>query len=848
VADNDAFEVLGQIEVDQATLRKSLASAEADVRKSADNLKRTWGDALQARDEHGRWTSGGATSGGGAGRVPKPDVNDFEPARRSVHSAGREFSHLARIARELLAGPLVGLSPEFARIANAATYASRSALYLGASLGILAVAGVAVGHVVGEYIKVAQEATKATFEANRAVDTLDFARADAGIKKITEDVGLYNLKVDQATGKVEAGFWQKVIGWVAIAQNAVTGSINEQIKKFKDLAEAQVVIGAKFELPKARAEGRKDAAELLGKEAQAAMKNATSQEELRAAYDDVERSIKGKTAASRDAIAFDEEKAEAGLKTEAGIANKQIDVAKKVLESDLRLVQAKRDIAMSGYALRKTNEEEAVAREKYAKAVEASSGAIVAVGNLRNQKEEEFSIKRRKIDGDETLELAKNSEERAKAAVRGTVEDEAFFQKDVQRQQKRVEAAAKAAESISQHEEDARQRRRAAEGLVESGLSLEVRLADTRKRALDPLEAEVATERSLYESRRQSILVQIEAGIDAIKNKKELGDLDREYTSKSIELAEKRGTKVAELGDKEDAARAKRYTDTVAQEDRVLQHRVEMGRATLALELERARAGATDPRRTAAQRDTSEERAQKIQTEMTEAYFQQRRSLGQNVLGEELRYYESLTAQQEVGSRKWFEDLNKIADVNRQIIGLMEAQKALADATLSTGVEDLKQHGRKSATLKEMYAAERHAREQDSTIIGVANRGGRVNIDQYMQARQRQQSFGGLEMAARGGDKRLGGMMQGALDWIGGGNGRYQPWGRPGAEEVTDPLAGATKGADAFAKALDDVTGGIGTFGDMLARVRADQGDDSKLGRRLFLESQRGPVTQEAVG
>jgi len=387
-----AFELLGRIIVDTAALRRSLGESEAEVKASSERLKKEWSEVGKHMSKVRMLPGGGQSEGGPGGEGPGGGGGEG-----GGRSGIAQFAHLARIIRHEVAPAIGALNPALGQFISAGSQAARTAVFFGAAIGGIAIAGAIVSSILAMYINKARETTQVQLDLSQAVKTLDGGRAEAEFKKASEGLAAFAFSIDQVTGKIDAGFLQKTIAYFDLGMAELTGKFQEDMNRLKRSVEANVAIFEASARPKAEAEQRAFNAGLLEREAQLNIKNARTVESLGEAYDKITESINKKRDAEIEALEAQLIAEAAAGKTGAvvltGIAidNKKAEAVRKLAENE--------DARMRALAAAKAEEEsfiqKDVARERTR--VESTINSEEAIAKLR--REQHFLV-----EGEEQME------------------------------------------------------------------------------------------------------------------------------------------------------------------------------------------------------------------------------------------------------------------------------------------------------------------------------------------------------------------------------------------------------------------------------------------------------------
>lgn len=687
MADDAAFEVLGRIGVDRAELNKSLKEAEGDVRASAQRMKKDW---------EGAGGPGGPNSP--FKKPPVPPGGGAPPASPPVPGGG--------------GGGVLGMIGPTAGITLAITAAT------------------AAQAVLASYWAEARKATEQTQLLGDAWANLDKSGIDAALKKATTEISAYNLAVDIAEGKVEAGFWQKIVAWADIAAEAVTGSVDKQIRDFEKLALMSGKIAREVELPKAKAQAEGKAADLMARQAQLAKQNAASEIELAAAYDKSEASVRAKTKADLAELDAQEKLDTIRLKAQGqGVGDaimKAADAARKK-SFDEADAQAREGLITT----RNASQQKAEAERQYTeekiragRAVTASDTQVAVVLEANN-------LKRKSMLDSEKQSLVENADARQKALARIEADEEKFTQRQIARNQQRIASIAQTAVQIMAAEESIQQAKRAQFGVVESESNLEKRLADQRIAATAPIVAGIQAANEKYQSQKRELEDLIAANIDVIKNTRELADLEKSSAEEVNQLRRRLTAERAALEAKEFAARMDRVKQEVAEEDKRFAHRASTGRVSMTDQISRETLNAVDPRRSLEQQEAAERQALELKKKYADEYFRYYQSIGASTWEQQLQAAEGFLSQTVQGSEQWFSAVQKVADVYK---GIHDQAKSIYSQEVSIAEQEARRAGRKKISINDVGKLVEQARRRDARALG----GGKVDIGDLSGALGRQ--------------------------------------------------------------------------------------------------------------
>lgn len=711
-AEDEFFKLLGKIEVDNESLKKSLGESENLVRKSGERLQRIWAEGITPKRAEGstddtRSTGGGLQVGGKnvstgasifskAGQEAMRAAELAEITRRGIsekmtrsgggrgafdemgegaENAGSKFSHLSRITRELLTGPLGELSPEMAQVANATAYAARSATALGVGWGMAVVAGVLISETIGKFIEKAKEATAITVDLKQAMATLDVARADAGIKKIGEALALYNVQMDQATGKEKATFWQKVAAAVGVATEVFTGSLDKQIEDLARYATVSEYIASKITTPLALADSQKKAADILGRQAQVLMSNAVAAEAVAAAYDMQDKATIRSTESAKQKLKIENE-------AKIAAATQPFkDAAAKILK----------EAEQQAGAMGKDEQGQRLRKSIMADAVKRSTEVLEPMKGITDRINKELKIQLEDLDKGLEQSLVESANKRSAAYL------------------KEAETAASSAKAIISAEESLLSVRREQFGVVESATHMEERLAQVRLATLAPIQAGIEAISARYKAQRSELEQVAKANLELSLRSKitdeerktaqdahaeataKLNELDK-YQTQDVEAAKRKEREAtAQLDAQEAQARQARMQAEIAMEEKASAHRIAMGRETIRETESNLRAAAVDPRRTLDQQRKAEEDLATLRMTGAQNYFKLFESLGRPQFEAQLDFTKQIVSENVSGSDKWYKAVQEVANVYQRI---HDTAKGIFQTQVSIAEQEAKKQGR----------------------------------------------------------------------------------------------------------------------------------------------------------
>lgn len=679
----EAFEAIGRIEVDLEKLKTSLDKAHTLVKENAVRTEATLSDHAKKITEHIKNLPGGGSSEGGPGGEG-PGGGGGEGGGR--HNPTAEFAHIARVVRHDLTPALARLNPQLAEFITAGAQSARSAVFFGGAIGGIAIAGAVASTIIAKYIDKAKEMTAATHESSRALDLLDASRAEAGIKKISEAIAEYNVQSDIATGKIESGFWQKLIAYAAVATESVTGAIETQRDKLHEFLVSSAKIGWETTVPKAQIQAQKDAADLFERQAKIQVQQATGADALTNAYDMQTRAIKAKSVATIEGLQQDQKIADAQHKN----LIQQLEDGKRIAESDYTKAMGKAERMAPGLredAAATATEE----RNKKIMKLTVDQGLAETV-YLQNKLDSDNKIK--KSNDDTTQNLKENLESRAAALLKET------------------ESRASLVDRTIAAEEKIRQVHQADLGQVESEGHMTDRLRQSREAALEPLRTELTQIEQRGELRKKELqdrLREVSAGVEHttkgtkehdanVAAQKELGkELEELETTQSSITAKKKAEialKELEKQGEEEAAIIARNHALVEQENKTAQHRIVMGRVSMIDEARRLQRAVADPRRSLDEQRKAEEDLQGLKVQYANNYFKLYESLGRPLYAEQLQFAKDIANEQVIGSQKWFDSVQEVAkkyqEIHDKATGIANTQAGIAEQTARRhGVEEI---------------------------------------------------------------------------------------------------------------------------------------------------------------
>jgi hypothetical protein len=725
------------------------------------------------------------------------------------------------------------------------------------------VAMVALSVTASKFLESARAFTAVTLEASQALRTLDSARAVASIKKVDEAIAEYNVHADIAAGKIEAGFWQKLVAWSAVAAEAVTGSIATQAKRIDELLRSAVEIGKVTLVPEAAVEGAKNAADMMARQAQLEITNARGVAELSAAYDKNALAIKNRAAATREGIDLDTE-------NKTRVANDLRDArAQKILDDaakarDAALTSAELGAGEYGGASEASRRQAEIDADRAFEEAKKKADEVVRLSDEDlTQKLLINREKRKKATDDETQSLVENASRQTKALAQASAESEVFVQKDVDRAQKRIENAAAVAESVSQSEEKIAQIRRRHLDIVESASGLEARLSESRERAVGPILSAIESVNEKYRSQRRALEALIDANIDAEQNSKKLADAELTRADEVLRLRRQIAQETAAQDAKAEDERAARDQREIERENKQLSHRVAMGRASMQEEMSYQRAAAADSGRRTDQQQEAERTLFALKKQYADEYFRYYGLLGASTWDEQLRSAEYFLSQTVEGSKQWFDAVQRVADVYK---GINDQAKSIFQQEVSIAEQQARKSGRTMMSIRDVDKFLYKQRKQDERALS----GKRVPIGDISGAVSRRELWRTIDREGLTPGVAFQRMMQDPQERLAetlAQTATQVGWLRDASQISTQSIAdlgGAAAGAaealrDAAeaagmaADAMRDVPSGGAEAGGKLSssgrytNVGLSSADDSALGRNLQLGARRGPNAIETV-
>lgn len=804
--DNDAFEVLGRIEVDLQALKLSLAEAESEVQASADRQKKIHEEsadavvdaARRAQEAQARIAAGVPAEqvgvAGGGGPEPKSAqeaANDAatvtsavqaaatagRTAAMSAKAAGTEMSHLIRIM-QMATGPIAQIAgPGLGGMVASLGHATRSMRYYGVAMGGAIAGVVLLSQVLSRYFAAAEKATAVTFEAGRALASLDAGRADAQIKAVVEDVAKLNLQWDQLSGAKAATWFQKVKAFFAIVTEDVTGGVAQSIKGLQELVDASVRISRELEVPKAAVEARKAEIEIMESVTKRAIASSVAIEDVAKGYNALVQAVRDKNEETKKEIELAEKGRLAFIK----------DAQKQILTRELAEADKKRDDALKKAADFETKAKQLGWGKSQLQAEAGHAGIpggdVAAYrATIKKVHEDDVRDANARITGIEELEKASADRIAAKktTADRQAAEEiKKRTEEGIATIRKNADEAAASAEKIIAPQMRILQMHRDFLGVAESERDAQARLNAERERSLAPLDAQEKAIQDVRKAREAEIAAQIasnaeenrravaggraavergapeaevKAFIDAAtRTKTEHKRLLSERVENEdiagrrlVKLNQERVEKTVEWDVKILAASRENAAARIKEEERVFSHAVATGRKTMVEEIAFSLAAARDVRRSIPEREVAERDAIEKRKALQEEYYKYARSLGMNTWAAEISDAEEGATRAARGSRDWFAQIQRIADMYHQI---REAARGAVGAALQVS----EQMARKRAgpggkvseftTRREVEAdfreQERLDREAWKTFMG----GGQVRREDISGALGRQQMF-----------------------------------------------------------------------------------------------------------
>jgi len=162
--------------------------------------------------------------------------------------------------------------------------------------------------------------------------------------------------------------------------------------------------------------------------------------------------------------------------------------------------------------------------------------------------------------------------------------------------------------------------------------------------------------------------------------------------------------------------------DRVAIEERQRAHAIELGRISMADQLEAERAATTDMGRTFQEREDAEKKVFQTRRQMAEQYFTfQNQMSGKSMFKEQIEVARGFMSELVTGSAAWFAQVSKVSDLftrmREQAKGIFSQQASIAESQAS-------REGQTSISMDEVPDLLRRVRERDDAAL----RGDRVAI------------------------------------------------------------------------------------------------------------------------
>lgn len=722
----DAFYALGKIEVDLAALKASLTKSEDMVKESASKQASFfskpagrggigWADPRMIFGGGDGGNGGGhGGSGGGGG-----NGHGFPGLGHGAGEAASSVSHLTRITRELVQGPLLILAPQLGNITGVMASAGRSSRFLGAGFGILLIGAVAASAALGKYLEQVNETLKKQFDLNRALQTGDFERAAGAYDKAAEAVAEYDFNLRQSIEGETLAI--RVVAASKIVTQDLLGGREKLTKDAQESKAAWSKLYKDVQIPKDRLEERKFYLDLDKKQIQSWLEMADTQEKVTNGYKALDDTVR-----EAQKIATDKINAEFA----AEVKRKGLDKD----DADFKMLALARD--------------KKVAQTKFA-----------MFDELENQ------------------ERAQKTRQKEFATA-----DEEAAQKKIQLDTKRATASAETAMTVARNESEMIKMEQNRMAAFASSVPL---IQQEYDHIIDQINRERREDDALYESKKKVLDLRIKGGgIDAFKAQKELAGLDQEREGKADEFRNRR---------------------TVAESDAVKKQ-------------------AADAKA-----------AWEYQKTQVEDYFNWRRQMGDNTGEREVAWQLKVAQSAETGSKEWYSALSKVSEVYEKIRN--QAEQTLS-FVIQTGSEEMKKHGRKKASLKELEDETKKQEKKDQDLLSRAGRGERVDIDKLQAALGRKRGFE---------EQHTVGMNAGDL---------FRNATTPASSKMADAMLTMQQGgemilssATQFATATEAFASAVASFASLMAAgmMGGNQVDSSKLGRMMFLENKRGPINQESA-
>lgn len=658
---DEFFKLLGRIEVDNDSLRKSLSESESLVRQSGERLKRIWNqgvtpgrvegssDNIRTQgDANGVLSVGGqfsrlsasvfsregqratmaaklaeigrsqAGSAGGSGGGNDP----FNGMAQGAANTITQFNKLSMLTRGLIDGPLGQLAPELGQVASAFTFATRATSGMGVALtaagGAAAIGAVALTF----YISKLKEQMEVQIQLGIATKKGDMGAVAGQAQASADALVRYaaNVRIaNQEDQSLVAGIQSIIAYWSNF------GKSSQQIEaNLKSQREALLALYKAQEVPRTAAQAQLDVQKLRQQQIGLDRQMATTTESIDVVTKALTASLRSEAAASRDLILVEKTKLQYRLdqkvitQEQFDLESKEIDRRAKVSGADFEIkeIKAKRDGAKA--------------------ALDAAVAEITQNQNVKESLESIRSIRRDQFN------------------------------------------------------------------LVESEGDLETRLTDKKKAGLAGLEGQL----KLINEQYGAELLQVELVANANKymmnnakaTEEERTNAKRGYTeamTRAAEIEKQYGEESAaqkrritaeaiKLEAEAAAAREARAQREIAAEEKTQQHRVATGRMSMTDQMSSARLAAVDPRRTLDQQRKAEEDFQNLRISYAQNYFSLYESLGRPQYAAQLDWAKQIAAEQVSGSDKWFQAVRNVANEYQKIHdkakGLFTTQASIAEA------------------------------------------------------------------------------------------------------------------------------------------------------------------------
>lgn len=641
---DEFFKLLGRIEVDNDALRKSM---DESVRIAKEGQARINAEFEKNKPQvtPGRVPGSGSTLPAGTiftgGRVGQASDSVFSEqgqraamaaklaeAGRAAAEAKKNISDLggamggAANAGRLLSGGLRLVSPSLGAMSSTITRIIPMLAALGLAVGsVVAIAG-AAAIAIGVYVKGQAAALNTAIQIGVLLKNQDWSGISAGLKEASRAVATYEETVKRTVG---GNFIQRYLAQTKMLWSDLTGATKEAYDKQRDFLAAEQAGYAKSG----------EAQRLRADSALSLLDVAKKQIEL-----------------DRFLVQSDADREQISKRTIANLREETAEKLKKIAadRDDIATQLANKDISQ-------------------AKADEQNAALDV--------RERVLNSTARQAEISETRALAKAQAEAA--ALR-----ESYVQKEISRNQARVQSVADYAKSVIASERTIQDLRNQSFGIVESAATLEKRHANERAATLAPLLTGIESANALYESQKRALEALIATGADVEKNTAERAELEKAHIEDIADRRRKLAATTLQLEAQVAQAREERAQKEIAAEERVAQHRVAMGRTSMADQMSQARLAAVDPRRTLDQQRKAEEEHQSLRVEYAQNYFRLYESLGVPQYQAQLDWAKQIASEQVSGSTKWFAAVQNVANEYQKISdkakGLFSTQAGIAEA------------------------------------------------------------------------------------------------------------------------------------------------------------------------